>query len=663
MCREKEQIESLKAQIETYDYHYYVLDDPKVPDSEYDRIFKELQSLEIHHPALVTLDSPTQRVSGQPSQKFSTIQHQLPMLSLSNVFNRDEFSHFIKRIHEKVSPSYVCEPKLDGLAISLMYENGILKYAATRGDGQSGEDITQNARTISAIPLKLRSKTPPKLIEIRGEVFMPIKAFDAFNQQLAKKGEKTFANPRNAAAGSLRQLDSRITAERPLSIYCYAMGASDGIDLPETHDARLALLKTLGCPVCAEIKTVESEEDCLSYYDNLLSKREALAYEIDGVVIKVNEIVQQETLGFVSRAPRWAVAYKFPAQEEISVVLSVDFQVGRTGALTPVARLKPTEVGGVIVSNATLHNMDEVERKDIRIQDTVVIRRAGDVIPEVVSVLKDRRDETILIELPDYCPVCKSRVIRVEGEAVARCTGGLYCKAQLAQSIIHFVSRKAMDIDGLGKKLVIQLVEENKIKTVSCLYRLTVEDLISMERMGEKSVDNLLKAIHQSKTVSLAKFIYALGIREVGEATARHLASHFGSLNNLMLASEETLQSVDEVGAVVSAHIKAFFEQAHNRDVITQLLGSGIQIEKVDKPEGIEDNLFTGKKVVLTGTLTQMTRENAKERLIALGAKVSSSISKSTDFLIAGENAGSKLEKAKAFSVKVLDEKTFIGMV
>lgn len=663
MSREKEQIETLKAQITTYDYHYYVLDDPKVPDSEYDRIFNQLKALEAAHPELVTLDSPTQRVSGRPSEKFKTIQHLIPMLSLSNVFNQTEFSHFIHRLSEKVSPSYVCEPKLDGLAISLVYENGFLKYAATRGDGEKGEDITQNARTISSIPLKLRSDKPPKLIEIRGEVFMPIKAFKAFNQKLADKDEKTFANPRNAAAGSLRQLDSRITATRPLSIYCYAIGASEGIQLPDSHEARLSMLKTLGCPVCPEISKVDTEDDCIKYYEGLLSKRDRLPYEIDGVVIKVNDIAQQETLGFVSRAPRWAIAYKFPAQEEISEVLAVDFQVGRTGALTPVARLKPTEVGGVIVSNATLHNMDEVERKDIRIHDTVVIRRAGDVIPEVVSVLKDRRKETIAIELPDYCPVCKSKVIRVEGEAVARCTGGLYCKAQLAQSIIHFVSRKAMDIEGLGKKLVIQLVEEDKIKTIACLYQLKDKDLIHMERMGEKSVENLLKSIHQSKRVSLAKFIYALGIREVGEATARHLASHFGTLDKLMLANRTDLQAVDEVGEVVSAHIVAFFEQEHNREVIENLLASDIQIENVVKKQNIKESLFTGKKVVLTGTLTQMTRETAKERLLALGAKVSSSISKNTDFLIAGENAGSKLEKAKAFSVKVLDEKTFISMV
>lgn len=663
MSREKEQIETLKAQITTYDYHYYVLDDPKVPDSEYDRIFNQLKALERAHPELVTLDSPTQRVSGRPSEKFKTIQHLIPMLSLSNVFNQAEFAHFIHRLSEKVSASYVCEPKLDGLAISLVYENGVLKYAATRGDGEKGEDITQNARTISSIPLKLRGDKPPKLIEIRGEVFMPIKAFKAFNQKLAEKDEKTFANPRNAAAGSLRQLDSRITASRPLSIYCYAIGASEGIQLPDTHEARLSMLKKLGCPVCPEISKVDTEDECIKYYQGLLSKRDRLPYEIDGVVIKVNDIAQQETLGFVSRAPRWAIAYKFPAQEEISEVLAVDFQVGRTGALTPVARLKPTEVGGVIVSNATLHNMDEVERKDIRIHDFVVIRRAGDVIPEVVSVLKDRRKETIAIELPDYCPVCKSKVIRVEGEAVARCTGGLYCKAQLAQSIIHFVSRKAMDIEGLGKKLVIQLVEENKIKTVACLYQLKAKDLIHMERMGEKSVDNLLKSIHQSKRVSLAKFIYALGIREVGEATARHLASHFGTLDKLMLAKRPDLQAVDEVGEIVSAHIVAFFEQDHNREVIENLLASDIKIETVIKKQNIKDSLFTGKKVVLTGTLTQMTRETAKERLLALGAKVSSSISKNTDFLIAGENAGSKLEKAKAFSVKVLDEKTFISMV
>jgi DNA ligase (NAD+) len=660
----KDSLNALKALINDYDYHYYVLDAPTVPDSEYDRVFRELADLEQQYPDLVTKDSPTQRVSGTPSEKFKTIQHLKPMLSLNNVFSGDDFSHFIERVELKGSTSYVSEPKLDGLAISLIYQDGVLARALTRGDGEQGEDITQNARTITSIPLKLRDDAPPKLIEVRGEVFMPLDGFNKFNEMLRRKGEKTFANPRNAAAGSLRQLDSRITAKRPLAIYCYAIGAVEGLDLPQTHYERLTLLKNLGFPVCPEIIKARGEKDCIEYYQTILLKRDSLPYEIDGVVFKVDEISKQESLGFVARAPRWAIAYKFPAQEVISEVLAVDFQVGRTGALTPVARLKPTEVGGVIVSNATLHNMDEVERKDIQIHDKVIIRRAGDVIPEVVSALKDRREKTIRIDLPSHCPVCQSLVIRIDGEAVARCTGGLYCKAQLSQSIIHFVSRKAMDIDGLGKKLVIKLVEEDKIKTVAGLYTLNKADLLSMERMGEKSADNILKAIHESKKVPLSKFIYALGIREVGEATARHLATHFKTLEAMMSSNQSGLMNVDEVGSVVAKHIHAFFSQSHNKEVIDSLLAAEITIEEI-KTSSLDDlsHLFSGKKVVLTGTLTKMTREDAKEKLLALGAKVSGSVSKNTDYLIAGENAGSKLEKAKAFSVKVLDEETFMTMV
>lgn len=660
----REQWLTIKACIEDYDYHYYVLDNPKVPDSEYDRIFQQLIDIERENPELIRKDSPSQRVSGRPSKKFSPVSHGLPMLSLNNVFDEGSFEQFIQRIQGNQNTNYVCEPKLDGLAVSILYQDGLLHTAATRGDGQTGENITNNVRTIASVPLKLRMKNPPARLEVRGEVFMPLEAFDRFNQRLAKKGEKTFANPRNAAAGSLRQLDSRITAKRPLAMYCYSIGAVEGLTLPDTQHQRLTLLKKLGFPVSPEIKASVGSKHCLAYYKQLLERRDELPYEIDGVVVKVDGIEEQERLGYVARAPRWAVAYKFPAQEVLSEVISVDFQVGRTGAITPVARLTPTEVGGVTVSNATLHNMDEVERKDIQINDTVIIRRAGDVIPEVVSVLKERRNKTTKIVLPKKCPVCASDVIRIEGEAVARCTGGLCCKAQLSQSIIHFVSRRAMDIDGLGKKLVIKLVDEDIINTVADLYLLDKERLLFLERMAEKSVDNILTAIENSKQVSLAKFIYALGIREVGEATARNLAQYFTSLDKLLTATENELLAVDEVGEIVARHMLSFLDESHNRDVIQSLLNAGVSIqdEKVTV-EKVHNHVLSGKRVVLTGTLTKMTRENAKERLLAVGAKISSSVSKNTDYLIAGENAGSKLEKAKSFSVKVLDEETFMDLV
>ena len=558
----------LRETIREYDYHYYVLDDPKVPDSEYDRILHKLSLLEQAHPELITADSPTQRVSGVASLGFETVAHLKPMLSLNNVFDKNSFQQYISRIEADDSTTFVCEPKLDGLAVSLIYRNGLLDVAATRGDGNRGENITQNIKTIAAVPLKLPTNDVPDLIEIRGEVFMPLNSFETLNQTMRDKGEKTFANPRNAAAGSLRQLDSRITSTRPLSLYCYAIGVYEGEKLPQTHFERLALVRTLGLPVCPEINRVTGAVKALTYYQNILARRETIAYEIDGVVIKVDDIVRQQQLGYVSRAPRWAIAYKFPAVEELSEILSVDFQVGRTGALTPVARLKPTPVAGVIVSNATLHNMDEVTRKDIQVGDEVIIRRAGDVIPEVVRVVKEKRKNTQEIIMPTLCPMCDSAVVRVEGESVFRCSGGLYCKAQLTQAIIHYVSRRGMNIDGLGKKQVEVLVKLGLVKNVADLYSLQAEELVKLERMGQKSVENLLNAIESSKQTSLSKFIYALGIREVGEATARNVASHFGLLQGVLDANAEALLLVDDVGPVVAENIVTFFAQPHNREVV-----------------------------------------------------------------------------------------------
>ena len=651
--------EQLREQINYHNYRYYVLDDPEIPDAEYDRLLRELQALEAEHPELVTPDSPTQRVGAEPLKAFGEVRHEIPMLSLANAFSDEELEDFDRRVRERLgrdtAVSYAAEPKLDGLAISLLYENGRLVRAATRGDGTTGEDVTQNVRTIDAIPLRLRGKDYPPLLEVRGEVFMPKAGFAALNEQQRDKGEKAFANPRNAAAGSLRQLDSRITASRPLTFFSYGVGKVAGGSLPEKHSAIMAQLRDWGLPVSPELKLVEGAEGCLGYYQDLGRRRDGLPYEIDGVVYKVDSLALQDELGFVSRAPRWAIAHKFPAQEELTVLHDVEWQVGRTGALTPVARLEPVHVAGVMVSNATLHNLDEIERKDVRVGDTVIVRRAGDVIPEVVSVVMARRpSHTRKIHLPETCPVCGSDVERPEGEAVARCTGGLFCPAQRKNAIKHFASRRAMDIEGLGDKLVEQLVDSGLVATVADLYELSVEQVAGLERMAEKSAQNLITALTESKRTSLARFLFALGIREVGEATAQNLAQYFGDLAELMAADEAALQDVPDVGPVVAQHIAHFFQQAHNREVIEKLLAAGINWPKIEVREVAELPL-AGKTIVLTGTLS-MPRDEAKARLQALGAKVAGSVSKKTSLVVAGEDAGSKLAKAQELGIEVIDE-------
>ena len=662
MTTEKVQleIENLRQLLRHHSYLYYVLDDPEISDSEYDRLYLELQKLEQAHPELVTHDSPTQRVGAEPLKSFSQVQHRIPMLSLDNVFSEEDLHAFYKRIQDRLNSDspieFAVEPKLDGLAISIVYEKGELVQAATRGDGSTGEDVTLNVRTVQSVPLRLMGDDYPDVLEIRGEVFMPKAGFENLNRQAREKGEKTFVNPRNAAAGSLRQLDPEITAQRPLAMYCYGAGVVEGFTLPDTHSAILQQIKAWGFPVCKESKVVEGVSGCVDFYNDILQRRDQLAYDIDGVVYKVNRLSLQKELGFVARAPRWAIAHKFPAQEEVTRILDVDFQVGRTGALTPVARLEPVFVGGVTVSNATLHNMDEVKRKDIHIGDQVIVRRAGDVIPEVARVVSSARGKDVKpIILPRQCPVCDSDVEQVEGEAVARCSGGLFCKAQRTEAIKHYASRKAMDIDGLGDKLVEQLVEAGLIDTVADLYRLDVKSVAALERMGEKSASNLCNAINDSKQPTLARFIYALGIREVGEATAANLADDFGSLEVLQSAGEERLQEVPDVGPVVAQHVVHFFSQQHNLDVIKQLLDAGISFKQRAVAATINEKV-KGKTFVITGTLHSMTRDQAKEKLQAAGAKVAGSISAKTDFLLAGEKAGSKLTRAESLGVKVINE-------
>lgn len=666
-----EKVESLREQIRHHNYVYHVLDAPEIPDVEYDRLVRELQALEAEHPELVTPDSPTQRVGANPIEAFGTIEHRLPMLSLDNAFSEEELRDFHRRVVERLELEdggehllYAAEPKLDGAAVSLLYVNGTLQQGATRGDGTRGEDITHNVRTIDAVPLRLIGSDYPQTLEVRGEVFMPKAGFEAYNQKARETGEKTFVNPRNAAAGSLRQLDPRLTAERPLDIYVYSVGVVDGRELPDNHSEVLDQLQQWGLKTCPERDVVTGIDGCLAYYEEIGARRESLSYEIDGVVYKVNSRAEQRELGFVSRAPRWAIAHKFPAQEELTVLKGVEFQVGRTGALTPVARLEPVFVGGVTVSNATLHNMDEVNRKDVRIGDTVIVRRAGDVIPEVVSVIKDRRPKgTRKVKLPAKCPVCDSSVVREEGEAVARCTGGLYCSAQRVEALKHFVSRRAMDIDGLGAKLIEQLVSVDRIKTPAGIFELEKDELASLERMGEKSAQNLIDAIEQSKDTTLARFLYSLGIREVGEATAASLAAHFGGLDAIMAAAEEDLLSVADVGPVVASRIRAFFDEAHNREVISRLKDAGVHWEESTPRAAPKDGPLAGKTFVLTGTLAGMTRDEAKDRIQALGGKVTGSVSKKTNYVIFGEKAGSKLSKAQQLEVETLDETQFEALL
>ncbi len=642
-----------------HNHRYYVLDDPEIPDSEYDRMLRELQEIEQAFPELISMESPTQRVGAAPAGRFEEATHLQPMLSLGNAFTAEELQDFDRRIREGLGASgsvaYSAEPKLDGAAVNLLYEKGVLVMASTRGDGTTGEDITQNVRTIPTVPLRLQGAGHPVRMEVRGEIFMRLAGFASLNQRIASEGGKPFVNPRNAAAGSLRQLDSRVTASRPLTMFAYGIGEWEGNGKPDSHTELLATLAKWGFAVSPDVTRVIGHEGCQAYYEAMQLKRPELPYEIDGVVYKVDSAVLQEELGYVARAPRWAIAYKFPAQEELTVIRDVEFQVGRTGALTPVARLEPVFVGGVTVSNATLHNMDEIERKDIRIGDTVFVRRAGDVIPEVVRVLPERRPAIAKkIELPGNCPVCDSDVERIPGEAVARCVGGLYCKAQRKEALIHFASRRAMDIEGLGTKLIEQLVDAELLSTPANIFELKAEQLEELDRMGPKSAENIVAAIEQSRHTTLPRFIFALGIREVGETTAKSLARHFGGLEALMGADEETLQSTPDVGPVVAGNIVRFFAESHNRDVVSRLIDLGITWDEMPKA-GASNSQFSGKTVVITGTLSQMTRDQAKELLESLGARVTGSVSKRTDFVLAGENPGSKVEKAKELGVSILD--------
>ncbi|WP_129830350.1 NAD-dependent DNA ligase LigA [Vibrio parahaemolyticus] len=663
-----QRLEKLKESLHYHAVRYYVEDNPEIPDAEYDRLMRELLEIEAQHPDLVTVDSPSQRVGGKPLSEFSQVTHEVPMLSLDNAFDDSELDSFHKRAQDRIGgesiKQYCCEPKLDGLAVSLLYENGILVQAATRGDGTTGENITENVRTINAIPLKLRGDDWPARLEVRGEVFMPKAGFEKLNELARQKGEKVFVNPRNAAAGSLRQLDSRITASRPLSFYAYSVGVVQGADLAASHYERFLQIKSWGLPMCPETKRVDSLADVKTYYQDILQRRDALPYEIDGVVIKIDDIAVQERLGFVARAPRWAIAYKFPAQEEITTLNEVEFQVGRTGAITPVAKLEPVFVGGVTVSNATLHNADEIERLQVKIGDQVVIRRAGDVIPQVVSVIKERRPETARdIIFPTQCPVCGSHVERIEGEAVTRCTGGLVCQAQRKQALKHFVSRKALDVDGLGDKVIEQLVDREMVETPADLFKLSAGVLTVLERMGPKSAQNIVNALEKSKLTTLPRFLYSLGIREVGEATAANLAQHFKSLEAIQAATEEQLIAVQDIGMVVAKHITTFFEEEQNQAVVQDLLVQGIHWPEVSAPEQGAALPLEGKTVVLTGTLSQLGRTEAKEALQSLGAKVTGSVSKKTDILFAGENAGSKLTKAQELGIEIKTEQDLLELI
>ena len=664
----QQQIDTLRQDLRRYEYEYHVLDNPTIPDAEYDRLFHQLKALETTHPELITVDSPTQRVGAKPLSGFAQIRHEIPMLSLDNAFSDEEFYAFVKRIEDRLirlpEPlTFCCEPKLDGLAVSILYVNGVLTQAATRGDGTTGEDITANIRTIRNIPLQLLMDNPPARLEVRGEVFMPQAGFERLNQLALEKGEKTFANPRNAAAGSLRQLDPKITSKRPLVLNAYSIGIAEGVDLPNTHYDRLQWLKSIGIPVNPEIRLCNGTDEVLDFYRDIQNKRSSLGYDIDGTVLKINDIALQEKLGFISKAPRWAIAYKFPAQEELTRLNDVEFQVGRTGAITPVAKLEPVFVAGVTVSNATLHNGDEIERLDIAIGDTVVIRRAGDVIPQIIGVLHDRRPaDARPIIFPKTCPVCDSAIVRIEGEAVARCTGGLFCAAQRKEALKHFVSRKAMDIDGVGGKLIEQLVDRELVHTPADLFKLDLTTLTRLERMGTKSAENALASLEKAKNTTLACFIFALGIREVGEATALNLANHFKTLEALQNADLEALQQVPDVGEVVANRILAFWHEPHNVAVVNDLIAQGVHWETVETKE-VTENRFKGKTVVLTGTLTQMGRNEAKALLQDMGAKVSGSVSAKTDFVIAGDAAGSKLTKAQELGVTVLTEEEFLAQI
>jgi DNA ligase (NAD+) len=656
----------LRELLDRYNYRYHALDDPEVSDAEYDRLLIELRDIESRYPDLATPDSPTQRVGSAPLAAFGTVRHRIPMLSLDNAFSEEEVRDFDRRVRERAAPQsvvrYSAEPKLDGLAISARYESGTFVQGATRGDGETGEDITQNLRTIKALPLKLRGPHLPQVLEVRGEVFMPLAGFERFNREALARGEKTLVNPRNAAAGSLRQLDPRMTAARPLDLFIYGVGYVEGGEMPGHHSEVLKMLRGFGFKVCPQTRVVESVEGCLAYFRDIGAARGTLPYQIDGVVYKVDDLELQRQLGFVSRAPRWAIAHKFPAEEAFTTVVGIEFQVGRTGALTPVARLAPTFVGGVTVSNATLHNIDEMTRKDVRLGDTVVIRRAGDVIPEVARVLLERRIAGAQpVELPTHCPVCGSLVVRESDQAVARCSGGRTCPAQRKEEIKHFASRRALDIQGLGDKLVEQLVDRDWVKTPADLFELDPAQLETLERMGEKSAQKIHTAVQAAKRTTLPRFLYALGIRDVGEATALALAQHFGEARALAQASVEEIQRVQDVGPVVAASIRAYFDNAENRRMLERLLASGIEWPPVERPRSTGS--VAGKTFVITGTLEQMSRDAAREAIVERGGKVTGSVSKKTDYLVAGADPGSKFDKARQLGVEVLDEAAFLALL
>ncbi|MBX2809405.1 MAG: NAD-dependent DNA ligase LigA [Cellvibrionaceae bacterium] len=661
-----QKLQQLRATLHQHNHHYYALDAPQIPDAEYDRLLRQLQTLEQQHPDLITPDSPTQRVGSQPLAAFSQVAHELPMLSLDNAFNHDELTAFNQRLQERLqreSPiEYVCEPKLDGIAVSLIYHKGVFIRGATRGDGAVGEDITLNLRTIGSIPLRLQGQSYPAYLEIRGEVYMPKRGFAQLNAAALARAEKPFVNPRNAAAGSLRQLDPKLTAQRPLQMCVYSVGVVRGGQLPDRHSDILACLSQWGMRINREMQVVRGIDACRQYYDQLAAKRDQLPYEIDGIVYKVNQLALQQQLGFIARAPRWAIARKFPAQEELTQLLAIEFQVGRTGAITPVARLQPVFVGGVTVANASLHNEDEIRRLDVRIGDTVIVRRAGDVIPQVVAVVAARRPaNTVPVVFPKCCPVCQSPVIQMDDEAVQRCSGGLACPAQIKEAIKHFAARKAMDITGLGEKLVDQLIDKQLMHSVADIFRLNIDTLAALARMGEKSASNLLQSIEQAKTTTLPRLIYALGIRGVGEATARTIARHFGDLDKLMDADAETLEAIDDVGPVVAGFIVAFFSRSVNRDLLAQLQTLGVSWPQTEPL--VQALPLAGKTYVITGTLAAISREQAKEKLQRLGAVVSASVSKKTHGLIAGDKAGAKLAKAETLGIPVLDEAAFFTLL
>ena len=655
-----DRITALRAEIRAHDHAYYILDNPRIADAEYDALMRELRALEAASGAPVPADSPTRRVGGKADGAFAPVAHDVPMLSLDNVFSEEEFAAFVKRLQERLDHDELllsAEPKFDGLAISLRYENGVLTRAATRGDGATGEDVTANVRTIRAIPLRLLDDAPPAVIDIRGEVYMPKAAFAALNAAAERDGGKTFANPRNAAAGSLRQLDPAITHKRQLRFYAYGYGEHGNYPLPKTYTDLLTLYRDWGIPTCPLQTVVTSVAAAVAYMAKLGGERHELPYEIDGVVYKADRFADQQAAGFVSRAPRWAIAWKFPAVEKTTVVEAIDVQVGRTGAITPVARLRPVEVGGVTVTNATLHNADEVARKDVRVGDTVFVRRAGDVIPEIVKTVPEARPAgSVPFAIPTHCPVCDSEIIRPEGEAVARCSGGLHCRAQRVQALIHFASRKALDIQGLGDKLIEQLVQDGRVHSPADLFALTLADWAALPRMAEKSAQNILAALEAAKATTLPRFIYALGIREVGNVSAELLARHYRELPALMAAGEADLQAIDGIGPVMAQYIRHFFLDDANRAVIAALQAAGIHWPTMEAPVVAAGSPLAGKTVVITGTLPTMTRDEAAAHVARLGGKTSSAVSKKTDYLLAGDKAGSKLEKAQSLGVAIIDE-------